>query len=107
MTQRSVSDYQTGGDSKSLTKIDGKDFIIVNVEDSNYDDTPGVKITTSKPFDIEGENITKFHTTRFAIVKFFNDKVREDLKLGHTIGPIHTEKVKSKKGGNDYWVLAD
>ena len=51
MTQRSVADYQSAGDSRSLTKIDGKEFTIVAVEDSYYDDTPGVKITVSKPFE--------------------------------------------------------
>ena len=108
MTQRSVADYATHGDSKSLTAIDGKEFTIVAVEDSNYDETPGVKITTSKPFDVDGENFTKFHTTRHAIVKFFSDKVRADLKDGIKIGPVKTEKTKAKtKGVNDYWVLVD
>lgn len=108
MTQRSVADYATTGDSKSLTAIDGKPFTIVAVEDSNYDETPGVKITTKESFEVDGTPYKKFHTTRHAIVGFFSDKVREDLKNGVLIGPVHTEKVKAKtKGVNDYWVLAD
>jgi hypothetical protein len=108
MTQRSVADYATQGDSKSLTAIDGKPFTIVAVEDSNYDETPGVKITTSQAFKIEGTEFKKFHTTRHAIVGFFSEKVRADLKSGTTIGPVRTEKTKAKtKGVNDYWVLVD
>ena len=108
MTQRSVADYATVGDSKSLTAIDGKPFTIVAVEDSNYDETPGVKIKTKEGFAIDGTTYFKFHTTRHAIVKFFSDKVREDLNKGVSIGPVHTEMTKAKtKGVKDYWVLAD
>ncbi len=108
MGQKSVSDYATAGDSKSLTAIDGKVFNIVAVEDSNYDETPGVKITTKEEFEVDGEKFNKFHTTRHAITKFFSEAVRNDLKSGETIGPVKTEKVKAKtRGVNDYYVLVD
>jgi len=101
MTQRTAADYKTVGDSVSLKKIDGKEFTIVAVEDSNYDDQKGVKITTKESFD----GVNKFHTTRFAITKFFDEKVRKDLSEGIQIR-VHTELTKSKSGGKDYWVLA-
>ena len=105
MTQKSVADYQKPADSKSLKEIDGKNFTIVAVEDSNYDDTPGVKIITKESFTLGSESFNKFHTTRTTIVKFFTDEVRKDLKDGHTITTI-CEKVKAKTPGvADYWVL--
>ncbi len=108
MTQRSVADYATTGDSKSLTSIDGKSITVVAVEDSNYDETPGVKITVKDAIKIDGKDYTKFHTTRVTIVKFFDEKVRKDLADGVRIGPLHTEKVHAKtQGVNDYWVLKD
>ncbi len=105
MTQKLAADYQTQGDSKSLKEIDGKPFTIVAVEDSNYDDTPGVKITTKESFMLGSDSYSKFHTTRFAVVKFFSEAVRKDLASGDTI-LTKCEMVKATKpGGKDYWVL--
>ncbi len=105
MTQKTIADYQKPSDSKSLKEIDGKDFTIVAVEDSNYDDTPGVKVTVKESFKLGDTSVSKFHTTRFAIVKFFTQEVRDDLKSGHEI-KAHCELTQSKKpGGKDYWIL--
>ncbi len=105
MTQKNIADYQQPSDSKSLKNIDGKDFTMVAVEDSNYDETPGVKITIKESFKVEDKEFSKFHTTRFAIVKFFTEEVRKDLKEGHEI-KAHCELTQSKKpGGKDYWIL--
>lgn len=110
MTQKSISQYESVGDSKSLKEIDGQSFTIVKVEESNYDDQPGVKITTAEGFNmIDGEEYNKFHTTRHAIVKKLSDeKLRADLESGVKIGPVKCEKQKAKtKGVQDYWMLVD
>ncbi len=102
---KSISDYQTVSDSKSLKEIDGKEFTIVAVEDSNYDDTPGVKITTKESFKVGSELVNKYHTTRFTIVKFFTDEVRADLKAGKEIKATCVLTQSQKPGGKDYWLL--
>ena len=107
-----ISTYATVADSQSLKKIDGKSFTIIAVEDSDYEDDgvthKGVKITTKEKFDLEGEKVSKFHTTRFAVVsKLGSSALREDLTKGIEIGPMNCQLVKSKQGGKDYFDLVD
>lgn len=68
-----LAENESKGDSVSLVKIDGKSFTPIGIEDSNYteqgkEDQEGIKITTKESFDIDGEEINKFHTTRKAVV---------------------------------------
>lgn len=107
---KSIDKYASKGDSKSLTALDGKSFTITAVEDSNYTEgdkvTDGVKITTKEQFDIEGEKLNKFHTTRTAVVsKLKNAELRADLAKGEQIGPVKCESTKSKTGGKPYFDL--
>ena len=107
-----LADYQTIGDSISLGKIDGQSFTVIKVEDSPYtsgeDITEGIKITTKESFDIEGTKMSKFHTTRIAIVrKFKNDKIRDDInKKGLNLGPIKCVK-ETAKNGKQFFNLVD
>lgn len=99
---------QKSGDSKSLHLIDGKPFTIVGIEDSNYEDgdkvTPGVKITTKESFTIEGNKVSKFHTTRDVVVKRLRESdVTEALSSAGSIGPLICSQAKGKK----YFVLSD
>ena len=95
-------------DSISLAKIDGKAFTIVNVEPSNYEETPGVKITTAEKFNIEGEQRYKFHTTRVAIVRnLLNDKVLEHLNAGGTYCVRCSKRKNPTPGKQDYYILED
>jgi hypothetical protein len=110
MTTKDISQYASVSDSKSLTQIDGKSFTIVAVEDSNYEDegktTEGVKLTTSESFDVDGESFNKFHTTRIAVVNKLKLKtLRDDLNLGHKIGPVVCKMVEPKKGKKPYYDL--
>ena len=106
MSQK-ISEYGSKGDSVSLTKIGDQKFTIKAVEDSPYDDQAGVKITTLERFDVDGTKQNKFHTTRTAIVtKLTNQKLRDDLKDGKSIGPVKCIEVKSKAGRN-YFDLED
>lgn len=87
-----------------MAKIDGKSFTIIAIEDSNYTEgdktTPGIKITTKEKFDIEDrdEPTNKFHTTRVAIVKKFDEKLRVDIAKGIPIGPVKCQASKTKDG---------
>ena len=86
-----LSDYATKGDSVSLAKIDGKAFTVIGIADSNYEDgnivTNGVKLTTKESFSIDGKNMSKFHTTRVAVVKRMNEpEIRQDVDEGQEIG---------------------
>ena len=102
----SLSDYVTVGDSVSLAKIGEKPFTITSIEDSDYtqgdETTKGVKITTKEEFDIEGNKVRKFHTTRIAIVNSLaNEKIREDVNQnGKSLGPVRCVEDKSKTGKN-------
>ena len=106
----SITDYASKGDSASLAKLD-KPFTITKVEDSNYEGngevTEGVKFTTKETFEIDGNEINKFHTTRIAIVKFLKrDDVRNDINGGKPLGPVRCVEQKAKNGKN-FWNLED
>ena len=110
MTQRSIADFKQEGDSVSLAKLKDASFTIVAVEESNYEENgkvnPGVRITTEKPYTIEGKEYTKFHTTRTAIVnKLKNPEVLAAITKGDTIGPVRAKEVPAKKGGKPYFDL--
>ena len=66
--------------------------------------TPGIKITTKEMFEVEGNQINKFHTTRVAIVnKFKNEKLREDINNKQIpLGPVKCVSEKSTSGKNFY-----
>ena len=69
-----LSEFVSSGDSRSLSYLDDRKFTIIGVERKDFDENKGIKIATSEDFDIEGEKVNKFHTTRQAIVgKFLND----------------------------------
>lgn len=116
-----ISEFENAGDSVSLTKIDGKPFTIVAIDDSDYNEsgksTPGVKITTKETFNIEGEDRNKFHTTRTAIVSKLrktdpesgqpiNQKFHESLEK-EPCGPVKCEKQNSQNGKREYFTLVD
>ncbi len=88
-----------------MAKIDNKVFTITFIEDSDYTQgnevTKGVKITTKETFEIEGNSINKFYTTRVAIVKKFNnEKLRMDVNHGNPLGPVKCISEKSASGKN-------
>jgi len=88
-----------------LVKIDNKIFTITFIEDSDYTQgeevRKGVKITTKETFEIEGNFINKFHTTRVAIVKKFNnEKLRMDVNNGNSLGSGKRISEKSTSGKN-------
>ena len=88
-----------------MAKIDDKAFTITFIEDSDYTQgdqvTKGVKITTQETFEIGGNSINKFYTTRVAIVKKFNnEKLRIDVNSGNPLGPVKCISEKSASGKN-------
>ena len=94
-----------------MAKIGEKAFTIKFIEDSDYaqgdEVTKGVKITTNETFEIDGNYINKFHTTRVAIVKkFTNQKLRDDVNNGNPLGPVKCVSEKSASGKN-YFNLID
>jgi len=94
-----------------LAKIGEKSFTIKFIEDSDYTQgsevTKGVKITTKETFEIDGNFINKFYTTRVAIVKKFNNqKLRDDVNNGNSLGPVKCISEKSASGKN-YFNLID
>ena len=102
-----LADYATIGDSVSLAKIGDKAFTITFIEDSDYTQggevTKGVKITTKESFEVDGNFINKFHTTRVAIVKKFNnEKLRNDVNGGNHLGPVKCIVEKPTSGKNFY-----
>ena len=102
-----LADYATVGNSVSLAKIGDKAFTITLIEDSDYTQgdqvTKGVKITTNEPFEIDGNFVNKFHTTRVAIVKkFSNEKLRNDVNGGNPLGPVKCVSEKSASGKSFY-----
>ena len=96
------------GNSASLAKIGEQSFTITFVEDSNYtkgeEVTPGVKITTKEMFEVDGNQINKFHTTRVDIVnRFKNQKLREDINNKQIpLGPVKCVSEKSASGKSFY-----
>ena len=118
MTTGKIADITTG-DSVSLGKIDGQNFTIVAVEQSDFDDgkkiLPGVKITTEESFNVDGTTTldgnlahNKFHTTRVAIVRqLLSEKMTEQLKSGITFH-VRCKKVTHNDPKNqDYFILVD
>ena len=108
----SMSDYK--GDSKSLAALDGQPFTVLNVEKSTFTDKegvvkPSVNIEVEPGYEIEGEVVTKFHTTRKIIYKqLTKDKVIADINGGDPLGPVYCKFVeKDKKDGNSYYMLED
>ena len=89
-----------------MAKIGEKPFTIISIEDSDYtqgdETTKGVKITTKEEFDVNGNKINKFHTTRIAIVNALaNEKIREDVNQnGKSLGPVKCIETRSKNGKN-------
>ena len=103
-----LSDYQSSGNAIGLTKIGSESFTVIDVEDSSYDDKPSLIIVTKKPITVEGEEYTRFYTSRLALLDTFrNTKLREDIKNGKPLGPVKCVLTKAKGGGKDYWVLED
>ena len=102
----SLEKYASKGDSVSLKQIDGEEFTITGIEDSDYTQgdevTKGVKITTKESF--KGES--KFHTTRIAIVNLLSKpELRKDVFEGKT---LHVKVITSKtKAGKDFFEMVD
>ena len=105
-----LSEFVSSGDSKSLAVLDDREFTICGVERKDYDENKGIKIATREDFEIEGEKVNKFHTTRQAIVgKFLND-AGEPTSLYNAVNQADaTLKVKIFKrksaSGRDYFDL--
>ena len=99
-----LSEFVSSGDSRSLALLDDREFTICGVERKDYDENKGIKIATSEDFEIEGEKVNKFHTTRQAIVgKFLND-AGEPTTLYNAINqPDNSLKVKifKRKSASD------
>jgi len=116
-TNLKMSQFDQVSDSVSLAKIEGKNFTIVKIEDSNYSQgetvTKGVKVTTKEMFDVDGEDgqktqQNKFHTTRKTLVNKLNEeKLRSAVNGGQALGPVTCKKVSAKQGGNPYYILVD
>jgi len=103
-----ISDYQTSGDAIGLAKIGAEPFTIVGVEDSQYDGSPSIIITTKKSISVDGEEYKKFYTSRKALITMLgNVQLRKDLKSGKPLGPVKCVLTKANGGGKDYWVLVD
>ena len=91
-----------------MAKIGEQSFTITFVEDSDYTQgdvvTKGVKITTKEMFDVDGNQMNKFHTTRVAIVnRFKNEKLREDINNKQIpLGPVKCISEKSSSGKSFY-----
>ena len=91
-------------DSKSLSYLDDREFTIIGVERKDYDENKGIKITTKEEFDIQGEKVSKFHTTRQAIVRKFLNDAGEPTDLFNAINqPDNSLKVKifKRKSASD------
>ena len=95
---------------KSLSYLDDREFTIIGVERKDHDENKGIKITTKEEFDIQGEKINKFHTTRQAIVRKFLNDAGEPTDLFNAINqPDNSLKVKifmrKSASGRDYFDL--
>ena len=105
-----LSEFVSSGDSKSLALLDDKQFTIISVERKDYDENKGVKIATSEDFEIEGDKVNKFHTTRQAIVgKFLNDSGEPTAlynAVNQTDACLKVKVFKRKSAnGRDYFDL--
>ena len=99
-----LSEFVSSGDSRSLSYLDDREFTIINVERKDFDENKGIKITTKEDFDIEGEKVNKFHTTRQAIVGKFLNYAGEPTRLFNAINqPDNALKVKifKRKSASD------
>ena len=100
-----LDQFTQGGDSKSLTKIDGKAFTITRIDDSDYrngdeDPVPGVKITTKESFEIDGEKCNRFHTTRVAIVNLLSAGGGPRKVVNEDKDPLGPVKCASQTSGS-------
>ena len=99
-----LSEFVSSGDSRSLALLDDREFTICGVERKDYDENKGIKIATSEDFEIEGEKVNKFHTTRQAIVgKFLND-AGEPTTLYNAINRVDASlrvKLFKRKSASD------
>ena len=76
------------------------------VEDTEYNGTPGVKITTKELFEVKGDPWNKFHTGRELIVELLTNKdLRAALKEGKEFEPVYCRKRSPEKGQYAYFVL--
>ena len=105
-----LSDFVSTEDSRSLSYLDDREFTIISVERKDHDENKGIKIATSEDFEIEGEKVNKFHTTRQAIVgKFLNDAGEPTALFNAVNQPDNALKVKIFKrksaNGRDYFDL--
>lgn len=105
MTQ--ISETESVGDSTSLANIDGQAFTVIAVEDSPYtqqgeEDQAGIKITTEETFDIKGEEFSRFHTTRKAIVsKLTQSNVQALIEAGD-LDAVKCEKCNFANGKSGF-----
>ena len=77
------------------------------IEDSSYNDTPGVKIKTAEGFEINGNLWNKFHTTRKVIVQLLkSEKLRADIAAGQKF-KVKCVYTKAEGKGKDYYTLVD
>ncbi len=100
------------GDSINLSKIGDDVFTILAVEDSNYTkdgvETEGVKITTEETWKTDnGDEVSKIHTTRKAVVSKLKDaEFVKALEGGeHFKVKCPLEKVKPEGNGMAYFDL--
>ncbi len=108
ISNNKISDYQSTGNAIGLAKIGAEPFTIVDVEDSQYDGSPSIVIITQKAITVDNTDYIKFYTSRKAVMDILsNEKLREDLKNGKSIGPVKCITTESKSGGNPYWILKD
>jgi len=104
MTQ-TLAENENVSDSVSLAKIDGQPFTPVGLEDSNYteqgkEDQEGVKITTKETFDVDGNEVSKFHTTRKAIVS--KTKQLRDIIEAGDLGAVKCIKTAFANGKSGF-----
>lgn len=91
-----------------MGKIDGQVLTITKVDRKDYDDTPGVVMTTKEVFPIDGEPFSKFHTTRKALVgKFLSDAgelttLAKDINNGGEL-KVKTVSKATQKGDRNYF----
>jgi len=107
-TEMKLSDFGSSGNATSLKALDTKGaFTIINVVDSAYDDTPGVRLTTKEKFQVDGSDYNEFYTTRKAIVDTLSKaEMREGFKNGKTLR-VKIDTEISKSNHKPYFVLRE